>query len=146
MPNNVLGDVFEELKDTAGSAVSQVNPLKILETGISQVTGQNLGQGTDESQQSKQIQKQLKSMKVNDDQNKQAQMSAIRQNLRTLMQPPPKPQDELPKFISGKAGFSLEKIQKQNEEMEKQKKGPSLLDRFKNRNAGAHEGHRGAVG
>lgn len=146
MPDNVLGDVFEELKDTASNAASQANPLKILETGVQQVTGQNQGQGIDEANQMKQFKKQIKSMKVSDQSNSQAQMAQIRQNLAQLMQPPPPPKDELPKYVSGQAGFSVEKIKKQQEEIEKQKKGPSLLDRFRNRNAGANEGHRGAAG
>lgn len=147
MPDNIIGDVIEQIKDTTSAVVSQANPLKILETGVQQVTGQQ-GQGpaVDEKGQAKQFQKQMKQLKINDDQNKQAQMAQIRQNLAQMMQAPPKPKDELPKSISGQAGFSLEKIEKQQKEMEKQKKGPSPLDAFKNRNAGANEGLRGAVG
>ncbi len=70
MPDNVLGDVLEELKDTVGSAAQQANPLDLVEAGVQQITGQqNMGR-VDEKTHQKQMTSQIKQMKTIDEKNR----------------------------------------------------------------------------
>lgn len=149
MPDNVLGDVFEELKDTAASAASQANPLKIVETGMQQVTGQQNMGGVDEKAQQKQMTKQIKQMKVIDDKNRKPELDAIRQNLIAMMQPKPKPQSELPKNVSGVAGApkTIEDWEEQEKKIKKErKKLPEIPIGAKSHQGSAEGGVRGVSG
>lgn len=151
MPDNILSDIGSELGTTVKQTVKQAvkTPLKILETGISQVSGQsqNTGSGIDEKGQGQNVSQVIKQMKTTDDANSQIQMNQIRQNLQSMMQAPAQPQQEVPKYISGKPGFSLEKIQEQNEEFEKEKKKlPDLSELLKKKGQGTAERFKGASG
>lgn len=148
MPDNVLGDVFEELKDTASNAASQANPLKIVETGVQQVTGQQNMMGVDEKAQ-KQMKRQIKQMQVIDEKNVEPEKEAIRQNLAQMMQPKPKPQNELPKNVSGAVGApkTMEDWEEQQKKIAKErKKLPDLSERLKLKNQGSNEAFRGMSG
>lgn len=148
MPDNVLGDVFEGLKDTAASAASQASPLKIVETGVQQVTGQQNMGGVDEKAQ-KQVSRQIKQMKAIDDKNKKPELEAIRQNLIAMMQPKQKPSSDLPKNVSGVTGgpATFEDLEKQQEKIKKErKKLPDLSERLKLKNQGSNESFRGVSG
>lgn len=149
MPNNVFTDVFEGIKDTASTAASQISPLKILETGVKQVTGTQGQGGVDETTNQKQYQSQLSQMKAQDDVSAKIQMQQIRQNLQTMMQAPKKPTQELPKNISGAVGApkTVEEFEVQQEKIKKEKKKlPDITQLFKLRGRGSGERHRGAAG
>lgn len=149
MPDNVIGDVFEGISQTIKQTASQVvkTPFDILETGVKQVSGQTAnGQMPDmEKWQDKRHQKMISQMKQSDDQSKKSQIAEIRQNLAAMMQAPRAAKEELPKYVSGKPGFSLEKINKQEEDKKKNKL-PDLLSMLKLRNQGSGERHRGVSG
>lgn len=148
MPDNVLGDVFEELKDTAKTAGQQVSPLKVVETGIKQVTGQQNMDGVNEKAQ-KQMKRQIKQMQAIDEKNVEPEKEAIRQNLAQMMQPKPKPQTELPKNISGAVGApkTMEDWEEQQKKIAKErKKLPDLSERLKLKNQGSSEAFRGMSG
>ncbi len=145
--SNIVGDVLEELKDTAGKAASQVNPWDFVEAGAAQMTGKQ-GQKTDQTAQ-KQWQKQMQQMKVQDDQNKNSQLAQIRQNLAQMMQPKAKPQTELPKNISGAVGApkTLAELEKRQDLFAKQKKKlPELPISAKGHQGSAEGGIRGVSG
>lgn len=149
MPDNVIGDVFEGLKQTAGKTLSQAvkAPLDILETGVNQVSGRQAGPSADEKNQQKQAQNSLNQYKISDAQNSQAQIAQIRQNLATMMQVPQSPKEELPKYISGKVGFDKEKLANQEEEAKKAKKKlPDLSELLKRKGEGSNERFRGVSG
>ncbi|MBI3385094.1 hypothetical protein HY030_02800 [Candidatus Gottesmanbacteria bacterium] len=148
MPDNVIGDVFEGLSQTVGKTVQQAvkTPFDILETGAKQVAGQaQNGQMPDEKWQAQRQQKMISQMRQNDDQNKKPQLAEIRQNLAAMMQTPKTSEQELPKYVSGKPGFSMDKIKNQEEDKKKNKL-PDLLEMLKLKNRGSGERHRGVSG
>jgi hypothetical protein len=150
MSNNIIGDIGSELVTTVKQTVKQVakTPLKILETGVSQVSGQksNTKMGIDENNQGQSMQSTIKQMKINDDINSQAQMNQIRQNLQAMMQSP-KAQEEIPKYIAGKPGFSMDKVIQQEEEEKKAKnKLPDLSQLLKTKGQGTAERFKGVSG
>lgn len=71
--------------------------------------------------------KKVQDLKQADDQKKQQNLAAVRSNLKSLMVSKPKPQQNPPAYISGKAGFSIEKIQKMQKLQEDAKKKPPPL-------------------
>jgi len=149
MPDNVLGDVFEELKDTAASAASQANPLKIVETGIQQVTGQQNTGGVNEKAQQKQMTSQIKQMKTIDEKNRKPEMDAIRQNLIAMMQPKQKSQSDLPKNVSGSTlgPKNIEEWEKQQKKIKKERnKLPELSVSAQSHVGSSEGGVRGASG
>lgn len=61
-------------------------------------------------------------LKLNDQQKKQQNLAVVRSNIKSLMTPKAKPQQVPPSYISGKPGFSIEKIQKMQKLQEERKK------------------------
>lgn len=148
MSNSIVGNVFEGISQTVKQTVKQAvkAPLDILETGVQQVSGSGQsGQMPDENWQAQRHQKMVSQMKQTDDQNKKSQMAAIRQNIAAMMQAPAPAGQELPKYVSGATGFSMDKINKQ-EEKKKKNILPDLLDMLKMKNRGSGERHRGVSG
>ncbi len=149
MPDNVLGDVFEELKDTVGSAAQQANPLDLVEAGVQQITGQQSMGGVDEKTHQKQMTSQIKQMKTIDEKNRKPEMDAIRQNLIAMMQPKAKSQSELPKSVSGVAGApkTIEDWEEQQKKIKKERnKLPDLSPSAQSRMGSSEGGVRGVSG
>lgn len=71
--------------------------------------------------------KKAQDLKQADDQKKQQNLAVVRSNIKSLMTPKQKPQQQPPPYISGKAGFSIEKIQKMQKLQEDKKKKPPPL-------------------
>ncbi len=149
MPDNVLGDVFEELKDTVGSAAQQANPLDLVEAGVQQITGQQNTGGVDEKTHQNQMTSQIKQMKTIDEKNRKPELEAIRQNLIAMMQPKAKSQSDLPKNVSGSTlgPKNIEEGEKQQEKIKKERnKLPELSPSAQSRKGSSEGGVRGMSG
>lgn len=84
-------------------------------------------------------QQKAQDLKLNDQQKKQQNLAAVRSNIKSLMTPKPVPQQNPPAYISGKAGFSIEKIQKMQKLQEQQKKNPPPLPKSAQQGQGSGE-------
>lgn len=69
----------------------------------------------------------MRALQVSDQQKKQQNLAVVRSNIKSLMTPKAKPQQVPPSYISGKQGFSIEKIQKMQKLQEERKKKPPPL-------------------
>lgn len=130
MSDNVLGDAFEQLGQTAKQTVKQAAQLpgQIASDALGQIAGKDVSGSAMESMSSQAATSQkISAMKVGAQQKAQQDLSAVRANIRKMMTSPVKQQEQPPAYVSGKAGFSIEKIQKMQKMEEDSKKKPPPL-------------------
>lgn len=132
MSDNVFGEAVETLGGVASQTVKQAAnvPGQIATDVINTVLGKKDSSNQDfvEGLTGKPVsQKKLKSLQQNDQQQKQQNLAAVRSNLKSLMTSKPTPQANPPAYVSGKPGFSVEKIQKMQKLQDDQKKKPPPL-------------------
>lgn len=116
MADNILGETIEGVASL---------PAQIATRAVKTVLGKpdNSNQDFVEGLTGKPVtQQKMKALQVSDQQKKQQNLAAVRSNLKSLMTPVKKPQPQPPPYISGKAGFSIEKIKKMQKLQEEQKK------------------------
>lgn len=144
MADNVFGEILEQGGSVVKQTVKQTASLpgQIASDAVRTVLGKsdNSNQDFTEGLLGKPISKQkAQDLKLRDDQKKQQNLSAVRSNLKSLMTPKPKPQTAPPAYVSGKAGFSVEKIQKMQKLQEEQKKKPPPLPKSAQQGQGSGE-------
>jgi len=118
MSDNVFGEALEQIANLPGQLASDA---------VKTVLGKPI-----------QFQK-VNDLKQLDKQKTQQNLAAVRSNIKSLMTPKPKPQQNPPAYISGKAGFSIEKIQKMQKLQEDQKKKPPPLPKSAQQGQGSGE-------
>jgi len=130
MVKQIIGNVLEELENTAGSTVKQAGQVVkgVVSDAVGQVSGQSKG-GNDNSSDWEQIAgKPMDPAKYNklqqsDEAKKKKNLEAIRKNLIQALESPPEQEQETPKYIKAK----VEKQQQEQKELEEQKKKPPPL-------------------
>lgn len=132
MADNVFGEILEQGASVVKQTVKQTASLpgQIATDAVKTVLGKSDTGNQDfvEGLTGKPVSSQkMKTLQLADQQKKQQNLAAIRSNLKSLMVPKPKFQQQPPAYISGKAGFSIEKIQKMQKLQEDQKKKPPPL-------------------
>jgi hypothetical protein len=132
MVKQIIADTFETLGQTAGQAVKQTaqEPIKILEKAGQQIgmTSAGVNEGAKQSQPSpeagiSQAQIQSKNAGV------RKRLTYLEEELRQIQA---QKREELPKQVSGKPGFSEDKMIRQFE-LEKKKELPPVVVQAKNK-------------
>ena len=117
MSDNILGEALEQGNSVVGQTASGTVDL-----------ARDVAKGFVEGLIGKPVSpKKIQDLKQADDQNKQQNLATVRSNIKSLMVSKPVQKQNPPAYISGKAGFSIEKIQKMQKLQEDQKKKPPPL-------------------